>query len=266
MNDINLQYLGFLNTPNLWLNPSEIKIEQLEIGNSISNCFTKNTSKLRLGKLVERFVSHQLQQDSSISILAENLQIQDRKITIGEIDCLLKQNNQPIHLEIVYKFYLYDATVGNKEIDHWIGPNRKDSLIQKLSKLTQKQLPLLYHSCTKATIEKLDLHVEEVLQKVCFKAQLFLPYNKQDVSFKTINSNCVKGFYIRKNELDQFADYQFYIPEKRDWLTDIPTHNFWQDYHTFLKELTPFLKQEKAPLCWLKKPNAKTEKCFVVWW
>lgn len=266
MEDITLQYLGFLNTPNLWLNTSGFKMQQFEITKSISAVSNLENHKLRLGNLVERFVSLQLKQDDRVSILVENIQIRKDKITIGEIDCLLKQNEQPIHLEIVYKFYLYDATVGTTEIDHWIGPNRKDSLIQKLAKLEEKQLPLLYHNCTKPVLEKLDVQVEEIQQQVCFKAQLFVPFNNQNIPFKRINASCVTGFYITQKELPQFADCQFFIPEKLDWLIDIPTHHLWQSYHTFLEALKPLLNQEKAPLCWIKKPNGETEKCFVVWW
>ena len=56
------------------------------------------------------------------------------KITIGEIDCLIEYLNKYIHLEIVYKFYLYDEHINTGELDHWIGPNRKDSLVFKLNK------------------------------------------------------------------------------------------------------------------------------------
>lgn len=266
MKDLKLQYLGFLNTPNLWLENSDFGMQQFEIANTVSDVTDLGEHKLRLGKLVERFVSLQLKQNKSIYILAENLQIQDGKITIGEIDCLIQQNKQPIHLEIVYKFYLYDETIGTSEIDHWIGPNRKDSFTQKLAKLKEKQLPLLYHNCTTTVLEKLKLHVEEIQQRVCFKAQLFVPLQKQNSTFNSINNSCIKGFYINQNEVQQFTDCQFYIPKKLDWLIDIPTHHLWQSYDAFLEELTPLLNQKKAPLCWIKKANDETEKCFVIWW
>jgi len=57
---------------------------------------------------------------------------------------LFLEDEKPIHLEIQFKFYLYDAALGTTEIDHCIGPMRKDSLNEKLSKLKEKQLPLLY--------------------------------------------------------------------------------------------------------------------------
>ena len=90
------------------------------------------------------FISHS-SKDKEIKILAENVQIQNEKTTVGEIDCILTTAKKPVHLEIIYKFYLYDKSVGTNELEHWIGPNRRDSLVSKLNKLKDKQLPLLYN-------------------------------------------------------------------------------------------------------------------------
>jgi len=134
--DIQLQYEGFLNTPLLWgFNPFE-ELSQFEIPPTEITSFDELTPvKIRLGKLVERFVSHELRSNKSVSIIIENLQVIDNKITIGEIDCLLKYMNQLIHLEVSYKFYLYDENLGKLESEKWIGPNKRDSLVQKTAKL-----------------------------------------------------------------------------------------------------------------------------------
>ena len=131
--DLQLQYEGYLQTPFLWNGKGVFDFQQFSNKIPKTSSYSNETAqKLRLGKLVERFVSYELQQDSSIQIIAENIQIQQEKITIGELDCILFKNKTPIHLEIVYKFYLYDTTVGYSEIERWIGPNRRDSLLQKL--------------------------------------------------------------------------------------------------------------------------------------
>ena len=67
----------------------------------------------------------------------KNYQIQNKKTTVGELDFILQKNHSPIHLEVIYKFYLYDDTFGNSEIEHWIGPNRNDNLVKKLTKLKE---------------------------------------------------------------------------------------------------------------------------------
>ena len=65
MKDLKLQYLGFLNTPNLWLETSGFDMQQFEIANTISDVSNLENNKLRLGNLVERFVYNQLKQDLS---------------------------------------------------------------------------------------------------------------------------------------------------------------------------------------------------------
>lgn len=265
--DIQLQYQGFLNTPLLWQGDSIFDLNQIDINIEETQQFNSTKKiEIRLGKRVEQFTFFTLQQETSIQLLTENLQIQDGTRTVGEIDCLLLKNKQPTHIEIIYKFYLYDSTVGNTEIEHWIGPNRRDSFFQKLTKLKNKQLPLLLNKFTKPYLEKLHLNRETIQQNVFFKAQLFVPFNDLNNTFPEINNDCIFGFYIRLNELSQFSDCKFYIPTKVDWLKEIQTNVNWLNHSRFEEQITIFLNQQSSPLCWLKHPNGKTQKFFVVWW
>ncbi|WGH77056.1 DUF1853 family protein [Tenacibaculum tangerinum] len=265
--EIQLQYEGFLKTPFLWYGKGVFNLEQFPALTTQSASYNQEiTQKLRLGKLVERFVSFELNQESSISILAENIQIQQGKITVGELDCLLLHNETPIHLEIIYKFYLYDATVGATEIAHWIGPNRRDSLIHKITKLQEKQLPLLYSNHTKTYLEEVGLDVSNIVQQVYFKAQLFVPLKSYGKSVKQVNNECIYGFYIYPKELAQFSDSKFYIPNKHGWLINPHTNVDWLNFEQYTTKLQQFLEEENAPLCWLKKPNGELYKFFVVWW
>ncbi|CAM1347835.1 DUF1853 family protein [Tenacibaculum crassostreae] len=265
--DLQLQYEGFLQTPFLWYGKGVFGLQQFVPTTNQTTSFAKEiTQKLRLGKLVERFVSFELEQDDSISILAENIQIQQEKITLGELDCILQQNENYIHLEIIYKFYLYDASVGNSEIEHWIGPNRRDSLIQKVTKLKEKQLPLLYSSETKKYLEKVNLSTDNIQQQVYFKAQLFVPLKDIKKDFPDINNECIYGFYVHKDELKQFSDCKFYIPNKHNWLVNPHSNVNWLNFDTFQINLQQFLEEESSPLCWLKKTNGELLKFFVVWW
>jgi len=229
--------------------------------------FTKTIpEKLRLGKLAERFICHQLQNDDSIKILLENYQIKREKITIGELDCLLLNNSQAIHLEIVYKFYLYDPSVGTNELEHWIGPNRTDSLVKKLDKLKNKQFPLLYNENTKSILKQHDLKSETIEQKVSFKAQLYIPFQTNKVEFKVINKACVKGFYLKKEQLSYFEDCMFYVPIKINWLQDTNPNVLWINYSSFIKILEEQLEKKQSPLCWIQTQNGDISKYFIVWW
>ncbi|PWH83582.1 DUF1853 domain-containing protein [Algibacter marinivivus] len=260
------RYEGFLKTPCLWVNNSIFNIEQFEISSKYDKIEISLDENLRLGKYVERLVSFELEQQNDISVLAENIQIQDGKITLGELDCLLLKNDKPVHLEIIYKFYLYDESVGDSEINHFIGPNRKDSLLEKLNKLKDKQLPLLYSDVCKPYLDTLDINIEVIKQQVYFKAQLFLPFSNQDIKLNTLNTDCIAGFYINLNALQQFEDCKFYIPNKKDWLV-IPHANVnWLNFNTFELKTKNFLEQKFSALCWIKFKNGELKKLFLVWW
>jgi len=265
---IQLQFQGFLNTDFLWEHGTVLGIEQIKLSPKSNLVFNETLPEyLRLGKRVERFVSAELKAHNDISICCENIQIQKEKTTLGEIDCILKQKYSTIHLEIVYKFYLYDPKVSNKELLCWIGPNRRDSLIEKLHKLKDKQLPLLYSQYTKPILNKLKIPVETIKQQVYFKAQLFVPFNyNKNIDFSGLNPKCVKGFYIHHTELNMLDNCKFYITGKHNWLEE-PSHQVnWLSYHKFYKEIQIMALQKIAPMCWVKYPNGQIKKSFVVWW
>ena len=265
--DIQLQYEGFLNTPLLWKSEAIFGLKQFEIPLTKPTIFEGGIQKkLRLGKRVERFVENELKNHKSISILAKNCQIQNEKTTVGELDFILQKNHSPIHLEVIYKFYLYDESFGNSEIEHWIGPNRNDNLVKKLTKLKEKQLPLLFNIHTETLLEKLKLKASEIKQFVYFKAQLFIPFQYQKNKFTPINNECIVGFYIHKNELNHFSNCKFFIPSKVNWIQNIQTHTNWVLYEKFSEKLVTILENKTSPLCWLKQPNGETQKFFVVWW
>jgi hypothetical protein len=265
--EVQCQYQGYLNTPKLWYGNSICKLQQLECQPINSGSFQDALPKgMRLGKRVEQFVFQELKQDPHISILAENLQIQHEKKTLGEIDLLLLVNNNPIHLEIIYKFYVYDNTVGTTQLDHWIGPNRKDSLVEKLNKLKNKQLPLLYRPETLPYLQKLNLVVHQITQQVLFKAQLFVPYRDNNTSFEGINPACIIGYYLKKENLSEFAACKFYIPSKANWLVMAHPQVTWLTYNAFLSQTNPILEKQTSPLVWIKHPNGQIDTCFLVWW
>ncbi len=265
--ELQQQYQGFCESKSLWKNTLSNIIQNIDFHIFYTNLFKlKLESKLRLGKLVEQFVFNQFLGDDSIEIIVENLQIQEDKITIGELDCILLKDKKPIHLEIVYKFYLYDKTIGTSEIEHWIGPNRRDSFYLKYEKLINKQLPLLHHPKTKEVLKEYNLKAEDISQKVYFKAQLFPHLSELDTTFPLINNECISGFYIYEEELKQFDDCKFYIPTKHNWLIQAHSNVDWLSFENFKTQLNEYLEQKNAPLCWLKKPNGVIFKFFVVWW
>ncbi|MFV9549866.1 DUF1853 family protein [Algibacter sp. PT7-4] len=260
------RYEGFLKTPCLWKNNTIFNLQQFEITTNFNKINVAIDNNLRLGKYVERLVSFQLKQQNNITVIAENIQIQDGKTTIGELDCILLKDKNPIHLEVIYKFYLYDSSVGSSEIEHFIGPNRKDSLIEKLTKLKRKQLPLLHHDVCKPYLNALNLNAKTLNQQVYFKAQLFVPFDSLNITLKTLNTNCVVGFYINQNELNQLEHCKFYIPSKKDWLLLPQAHANWLNFNAFKLVTKNYFEQKFSALCWVKFNNGELKKMFLVWW
>ncbi len=264
--EIQLQFDGFLQTHCLWTGNTIYELKQLNIKQKSHVFNLEINTKIRLGKYIERFVSYQLQQNESTKIIAENIQIQQNKITLGELDCILLKNDIPIHLEIIYKFYLYDSNVGTSEIDHFIGPNRKDSLGEKLTKLKEKQLPLLYSKECENYLNSIQLSSKNMEQQVYFKAQLFLPFSDKTIQLNKLNQNCCVGYYINRKELEEFSTCKFHIPNKKDWLV-IPHKNVhWLSYGKTKEIFYDYLERQFSPLCWIKFHNGEIKKIFLVWW
>jgi len=262
-------YTGFCKTPNLWKGNSIRKLNQFEI-NDFSAIFNrKQERKLRLGQLAEQFVFNQIESATNLELLAENIQIQNQRLTVGELDAIIKMNSKPLHLEIVYKFFLYDDTVSHYGLDNWIGPNRRDSLVEKLDKLSEKQLPLLYSEFTTPYLKTLQLDIEEIKQQVIFKAQLFTPHEKK-IDFKHLSPEAQYGSYYRLLELEKLQSRcpgsKFFIPSKIDWFLKPEVQVEWLNFNRFYRKALTFLAEKRAFMFWMKRANGQLSKDFLVWW
>ncbi|WP_445747300.1 DUF1853 family protein [Polaribacter sp.] len=264
--EIQKRYEGFLQTPFLWTTNELQGLQPFICHPKFTKINLEIDENQCLGKYIERFVTFELQQQESIKIIAENIQIQQDKLTLGELDCILYKDSKPFHVEIVYKFYLYDAAVGTTEIAHWIGPNRKDSLQEKITKLTQKQLPLLYSKEANFYLKTLGLDNNQLQQQVYFKAQLFVPLDKKLPEFNILNRDCVVGFYAKASQLRHYQKAKFYIPNKKDWLVKPHPQVSWMSFDDFIKKSVEYEQQNYSPLCWLKSDTGELQKFFLVWW
>ncbi len=162
---------------------------------------------------------------------------------------------------------MYDPSIEN-ELNRWIGPNRKDSLVRKINHLKNHQLPLLFREESLASLKELKLSPKKIEQKVCFKANLFVPKKLQHSSFSYINQNCIVGFWLHLNEFsaEEYAGFQFYSPKKKDWSIEPTNHHEWKNYTEINKEINYLFQHKKAALLWMKKDEHTFERFFVVWW
>lgn len=265
---INLQsqYEGYFYTPLLWHGSLLEGLKSFELDNNVLKTFNGIIpERLRLGKRVEYLALSNLSQQSQVKLIAHNIQIQREHLTLGELDCILKLKKQPIHLEIVYKFYLYVPEHG-KGLGAWIGPNKKDSLIEKLNRLNNHQLPLLYQPECVDYLKSKQIDINNIAQRVLFKAQLFLPEDSEPISFEGLNEACVAGRYIHYVLFNKFKDCKFFIPHKYDWLV-IPHSNMdWVIYEKAIFNIKEFIDREFSPLVWIKHSNGVIQKYFIIWW
>jgi len=262
----NLRYQGFAETPFLW-EETLLGIKQFQ--HTIDTTSYRGllpSERLRLGNYIERFVSFQLKQDQTIKIIFENLQLIENKQTLGEIDCLIAQNENLYHLEIAYKFYLYKPDAGSSFLECWVGPNLRDSLIQKVTKVKQKQFPLLYSEKGKKVFNKHKLDLTTVNQRCFFKGQLFFPHGFTNLKFEYLNEACIAGFYISMQDFQAFEKSTFYIPKKLDWLIQPIESVKWISYRETVHQIQAFHEKSSAPLIWKKSPKGELEKLFVTWW
>lgn len=271
----NLQLSGFLGTPPLWKDKNVCGIKQFDPGFSFSTEGLDVSEKIPsleknfvLGKRAERFFELGIDLSEEYRMLASNIQINRNKITLGELDFILENKEKKIfHVELVYKFYLFDPSLP-VEKERWIGPNRKDSLMRKIKRLKQNQFPLIFEPETREFLKTFQIIPEDILQEVCFKANLFLPRHYLPEQIEFINPDCICGYWITFAEFssEEFSEFEFITPKKQDWPVDPKQGRNWKSHSEILSEIEMFFKQKRTPLVWVKKKRNIFEKIFVVWW
>ena len=223
-------------------------------------------TNLRLGHLTEKIVSELIKSSRNYKVIYENVQIIEHKNTLGEIDFIIKElkTNQVIHLELAYKFYLFDPSISSVAINNWIGPNRNDSLIKKLQKIKNKQFPLLNHKATQSKLNSVNLNYTS--QVLCLLTSLFIPY-KYEGSFNPIIKKAIKGYYL---SFDQFTSLDntlksYYLPLKKEWGMEPSENENWTIFNDIKSIIRIFIKERQAPLCWQKHENIYSA-FFIIWW
>lgn len=239
------------------------KLSTLQIATELE--FQLPTNK-RLGHLAESIVSELIKASNNFNLLHENIQIIKDKNTLGELDFIIENTDtkQVIHLELAYKFYLFDPSISSEKINNWIGPNRNDSLIEKLNKLKSKQFPLLYHPSTKSKLS--TLHIDKISQQLCFLTSLYIPYEFKG-DFSPILSKAIKGYYVDFETFKRLdtSEKSYYLPSKKEWGMHPSENKIWNNFTAVEQYIQTCMKEKQAPLCWQKhKGNYKS--IFIVWW
>ncbi len=260
-----IQEQAFLESESI-LNDNLFSYTLFPFKNKLSPTEIDNTATL-LGKRMEVFFHHYLTYHEQYEIINHSIQLIDNKVTIGELDFIVKNEERFLHIELAYKFYLFDPSILSKDnMGKWIGPNRNDSLVKKLTKLKEKQFPLLYSKEGKAFLNNHHISIDSVDQELLLLGKLYLPYNYKEHNWM-LNKACFDGLWMRFNLFKhiEHVDVEFFIPRKFNWHINPTHHNIWLSKEHILVQINEQMMAKKSVLVWLKQ-NDKYEKLFIVWW
>ncbi|TYP71627.1 hypothetical protein BD809_10837 [Aquimarina intermedia] len=275
LTDLQSQYSGFLNTPSLLeyipntFDPFLVQQDKIPSEEELKKHIHIHPNEV-LGKRVEHFFEYYIKTHSAFELLRSGIQVFKEKQTIGELDFLVKNKATQsfLHIELVYKFYIYDPTIAASHETGWIGPNRKDSYDLKSNKLLKKQLPLLYNEETEKILASLNLSSQNFEQRVCFLTQLYLPLHMTASAIFEERKPPIAGFWTSfhdfKNQFDQDAAY--YLPLKKEWIINPAHGTTWISFVEILSQIEQACEQKKSPMVWIKTKEDQYQKIFITWW
>ncbi|GGN32868.1 MULTISPECIES: DUF1853 family protein [Marinomonas] len=94
-----------------------------------------------LGSYFESLFSFAIEHLSCLTVIREHFQITGSGKTLGEVDMLVETPDGALHqFEIAVKFYLERPDLFPHD---WIGPNKNDSLLKKVTRAREHQLQIL---------------------------------------------------------------------------------------------------------------------------
>ncbi len=255
-----------------------IRIDQF--GNSEMNlAISQIPQRTVLGKRAEYYFKFLVEHSTNYQLLLSNVQVFKGKVTTGELDFIIreKKSSTIFHVELVFKFYIYDPDVPpsekwmdnpctENELARYVGPNRRDNLLKKLKKLKSHQLPLLYTAETQLALKDLKINSNSIEQRVCFLARIFIPQTYWSHDFKYINKQCIVGYYVNYEAFAKAETQNTYIlPPKSEWIN---APYLIKEKQYIFKELVPLLKERiadgYASLLWMQIETGGWEQFFVV--
>ena len=221
-----------------------------------------------LGKRAEAFFLKVISVQNRYEIVASQIQLIEKGITLGELDFILKDliTNQYFHVELSYKLYLLDSNA-TSDLENWVGPNKRDSLSKKWNKLSNKQFPNIYTPAGIEILKSLDLHPDEIHQSVYMPLQLFLPFGKS-IEIDAKLRLCVVGEWMSFNEfqIKDWYGYEFFIPEKQDWFVNPEKCKNWFTRAEIITLVKDYIEVGNSPMVWIKLPDNTKQKIFVTFW
>ncbi len=194
-----------------------IKLDQ---NPSLLNTYLANSKSALLGIYFENLWQFFLENAPCWQLQAHNIQIIQGKKTLGELDILAKHNGtQGYHLELAVKFYLQHPSYTGEQCQHWLGPQCRDRLDLKLSKLNNQQFPILNHPQTQATLAQGNINLP-TSQALILKGYLFSKWQRGFTLPREANPACLMGEWLHQKDIPELAHSgsHWLLIEKPNWL------------------------------------------------
>ncbi|WP_299014727.1 DUF1853 family protein [uncultured Photobacterium sp.] len=156
-------------------------------------------------------------------LIAEEIQLQWNKQTLGAIDFLVKnlRNEQLEHWEVSIKFYLaYQQS--------WLGPNAQDNLDKKVHRMTDHQLKLCEHPAYKSQLAV--KYGQPVVKRLIMQGRLFYPFKEEAFgSGIELNPNAFTGLWCYSPEASTLS---LRIIGKENWICPPGYHELTKSLET----------------------------------
>lgn len=161
-------------------------------------------------------------------LLKHHLQVFEGKQTLGELDILASNHiEQNLHIELAVKFYLLTPKEDGHELNHWLGPQSHDRLDKKLSKLANKQFPIILHPQTLALLSESQLP-KQYQSALALKGYLFKHISMTPVHYhEQIHSKGHLCDWLHHNECPLILDTdgRWAVLPKHQWLGPYKKHS-----------------------------------------
>ncbi|PKF50513.1 DUF1853 family protein [Enterovibrio nigricans] len=200
-----------------WIRHASSVVE-LEPSLYVPQSFWRNLPKMpsafyegghRIGFYYQWLVQQCLNASLNHTLVAEEIQVEEDGRTIGAIDFVVRNSSNELeHWEVAIKFYLAFG-------DDWHGPNAKDTLSKKLSKMLSQQLALSSTNAYQRTYPDLPISKRKLLMQGRLFVNPFLTHEESPASVQ-VNPDAVSGFWCWPHQAPE--NKRFYLLSRHQWM------------------------------------------------
>ena len=206
-----------------------------------NDTFEHGRDNQRLGYRFERCVATWFRHHPGWVVKVANYVVQLDKRTAGEIDLLLEENGEVLHLELAVKFYL--STSGSAAWDTWMGVDPVDRLDTKLDKF-KAQVALSTQAEVAAHLSQFGWEVAR--QAAWMKGWFFEHFQRMASPVLPINASpdCNVGWWCHEK------DWPEIWTAAGDWVAIAPHH--WLRVRHNSTDIVDLTSAEALPVDMLK--------------